>query len=218
MSCTDGSPTITGWKRRSSAASFSMCLRYSSSVVAPTQRSSPRASIGLSRLAASTAPSAAPAPTIVCSSSRNRMIAALGLGDLLQDGLQPVLELAAVLGAGDQRADVERDHAPVAQRLGHVAGDDPLGEALDDRGLADAGLADQHGVVLRAAARAPGSRGGSPRRGRSPGRACPARAVSVRSRPKRSSGRLLLLLLRFGALRGAGYLRQAASSVLLSSA
>ena len=50
-----------------------MCLRYSSSVVAPTARSSPRASIGLSRFDASTAPSAAPAPTIVCSSSMKRM-------------------------------------------------------------------------------------------------------------------------------------------------
>src|SRR2546429_471088 len=49
VSSTLGSPTKTGWKRRSSAASFSMCLRYSSSVVAPTARSSPRASIGLSR-------------------------------------------------------------------------------------------------------------------------------------------------------------------------
>ncbi len=56
----------------------------------------------------------------------------------------------AVGGSGDQRAHVEGDHAAFAQRLGHVAGDDPLGEALDDRGLADAGLADQHGVVLRA--------------------------------------------------------------------
>ncbi len=74
MSSTDGSPTSTGWKRRSSAASFSMCLRYSSRVVAPMQRSSPRASAGLSRLAASTAPSAAPAPTSVCSSSMNRTI------------------------------------------------------------------------------------------------------------------------------------------------
>ena len=71
---TDGSPTKIGWKRRSSAASFSMCLRYSSSVVAPIARSSPRASIGFSRFAASTAPSAAPAPTIVCSSSMKRMI------------------------------------------------------------------------------------------------------------------------------------------------
>ncbi len=69
VSVTLGSPTITGWNRRSSAASFSMYWRYSSSVVAPIARSSPRASIGFSRLAASTAPSALPAPTIVCSSS-----------------------------------------------------------------------------------------------------------------------------------------------------
>ena len=73
------------------------------------------------------------------------------VGDLLEDGLQALLELAAVLRAGEQRADVERDDAPVAQRLRDVAGDDALGEALDDRGLADAGLADEHGVVLRAA-------------------------------------------------------------------
>ena len=75
---------------------------------------------------------------------------ALRLLDLLEHRLQPVLELAAVLRAGDQRADVERDHAAVAQRLGDVAGDDPLGEALDDRGLADARLADQDRVVLGA--------------------------------------------------------------------
>ena len=81
---------------------------------------------------------------------------ALGLGDLLEDGLQPVLELAAVLRAGDHRADVERDQPAVAQRAGDVAGDDALGEALDDGGLADAGLADQDRVVLRAAAEAPG--------------------------------------------------------------
>ena len=34
------------------------------------------------------------------------------------------------------------------QRVGHVALRDAEREALDDRGLADAGLADQHGVVL----------------------------------------------------------------------
>jgi hypothetical protein len=73
VSATDGSPTKTGWKRRSSAASFSMCFRYSSSVVAPIARSSPRASIGFIMFPASTAPSAAPAPTIVCSSSMNRI-------------------------------------------------------------------------------------------------------------------------------------------------
>ena len=74
VSSTDGWSTSTGWKRRSRAASFSMCRRYSSSVVAPMVCSSPRASIGLSRLLASIAPSAAPAPTTVCSSSMKRMI------------------------------------------------------------------------------------------------------------------------------------------------
>src|SRR3954453_23841590 len=170
-SSTDGSPTSTGWKRRSSAASFSMCLRYSSSVVAPTARSSPRASIGFSRLAAWAAARAQPAAGEhrleqvggvdralrgARADDRVQLVheeddVAAGLLDLGQDGLQALLELAAVLRAGQQGADVEADHAAVAQRLGHVAGDDALGEALDDRGLADAGLADQHRVVLGAA-------------------------------------------------------------------
>ena len=76
---------------------------------------------------------------------------ALGVLDLAEHGLQPLLELAAVLRAGEQRADVERPHALALQAFGHVAVDDALREALDDRGLADARLADQHGVVLRAA-------------------------------------------------------------------
>ena len=48
---------------------------------------------------------------------------ARGLLDLVEDGLEPVLELAAVLRAGDERADVERDDLAVAQRLGDVAVD-----------------------------------------------------------------------------------------------
>ena len=67
----EGSRTRIGWKRRSSAASFSMCLRYSSTVVAPTTCSSPRASIGFSMSPAPIEPSAAPAPTTVWSSSMN---------------------------------------------------------------------------------------------------------------------------------------------------
>ena len=70
----DGSATWIGWNRRSSAASFSRCLRYSSRVVAPIVCSSPRASIGLRIDAASIAPSAAPAPTSVWISSMNRMM------------------------------------------------------------------------------------------------------------------------------------------------
>ncbi len=75
---------------------------------------------------------------------------AAGVLDLGQDGLEPLLELAAVLRAGDHRAEVERDQLLAAQRLGHVAGDDALRQAFDDGGLADAGLADQDGVVLGA--------------------------------------------------------------------
>ena len=74
VSSTAGSGTNTGWKRRSRAASFSIYCRYSFKVVAPMQCSSPRASMGFSRLPASMAPSDLPAPTMVCSSSMNRMI------------------------------------------------------------------------------------------------------------------------------------------------
>ena len=62
------------WNRRSSALSFSMYLRNSSSVVAPMHCTSPRARAGLSTLEASMAPSAPPAPTRVCNSSMNRIV------------------------------------------------------------------------------------------------------------------------------------------------
>ena len=128
-----------------------MYFRYSSSVVAPIVCSSPRASIGFSMFDASIDPSAAPAPTTVCSSSMKRIDLALRVGDLLEHGLQPLLELAAVLRAGDERAHVERDDPLVLEALGHVAADDAAGQAFDDGRLADAGLADEHRVVLRAA-------------------------------------------------------------------
>ena len=51
-----------------------MYWRYSSSVVAPIQCSSPRASIGFNIFPASMAPSVFPAPTIRWSSSINRII------------------------------------------------------------------------------------------------------------------------------------------------
>ena len=75
VSSTEGSPMKTCWNRRSSAGSFSIRSRYSSSVVAPIMCSSPRASIGLSMLPASIAESPpAPAPTTVWSSSMKVMI------------------------------------------------------------------------------------------------------------------------------------------------
>ena len=69
-----GSSTITGWNLLSRAASFSIYLRYSSTVVAPMSCSSPLAREGFRMLEASIAPSAPPAPMIVwISSIKSRM-------------------------------------------------------------------------------------------------------------------------------------------------
>ena len=76
---------------------------------------------------------------------------ALAAGDLLEHRLEPLLELTAELRAGDERAEVERHQGLVLERLGHVAVHHPLCEAFGNRRLADSGLADEDGVVLRAA-------------------------------------------------------------------
>ena len=69
-----GSSTITFWKRRSKALSFSKYFWYSSKVVAPIARSSPLAKAGFKMLAASIAPCPPPAPTSVWISSINSTI------------------------------------------------------------------------------------------------------------------------------------------------
>ena len=119
---------------------------YSLSVVAATIRISPRASTDLNTLAASDgAPSADPAPTIVCASSTNR----IRFGPLLQladDVLDAVLEHAAQHGAGDHRVHLQVHDLAVAQPDRHGVGlelDAPR-QPFDDGRLADARLADQH--------------------------------------------------------------------------
>ena len=71
--------------------------------------------------------------------------------DLLHDGFEPLLELALILRPGDQGAHVERIDDLRLEVLGHVAVDDPAGDALGDGRLADAGFAHEDRVVLRAA-------------------------------------------------------------------
>ena len=73
-----------------------------------------------------------------------------GGGDLVQHGFQPLLELAAIFGPGNQGPHVQAHHLLVAQGFGHIAVDDAQGQALDDGGLADAGLTDEDGIVLGA--------------------------------------------------------------------
>ena len=74
------------------------------------------------------------------------------LHQLFHDGLQALLELAAIFGAGDDEREIESQDALVGEEARDVAVGDALGEAFDDGGFADAGFADQHGVVLGAAA------------------------------------------------------------------
>ena len=74
------------------------------------------------------------------------------LADLVHDRLDALFELAAVLGAGDHEGEVERDDPLVENDLGNHAGGNFLGEPFDDGRLPDAGLPDENGVVLRAAA------------------------------------------------------------------
>ena len=76
---------------------------------------------------------------------------AVALLDLLEHGLEPLLEFAAVFRAGHERAHVERENRPVLQAFRHVAAQDALREALDDGRLAHAGLADEDGIVFRLA-------------------------------------------------------------------
>src|SRR5471030_3050452 len=72
------------------------------------------------------------------------------LHDLFHDLLEALLELTAVLRARDERREVERVDLLVLQQLRHLVRRDARREALDDGSLADAGLADQYRVVLRA--------------------------------------------------------------------
>ena len=76
---------------------------------------------------------------------QNRVLMLL---DLLHHLLEALLEVAAIARAGEQRAHVERKHRRALEHLGHVGIDDLAGEALGDRGLADARVADQQRIVL----------------------------------------------------------------------
>ena len=68
--------------------------------------------------------------------------------ELLHHRLQPLLEVAAVAGAGEQRPHVEREDRGLGEHRRRLAVDDLAREPLGDRGLADAGVADEQRVVL----------------------------------------------------------------------
>ena len=76
----------------------------------------------------------------------------LRLHQFLHDGLEALFELAAILGAGDDQREIESEDALVGEERRNFAVGDALGQSFDDGSFADAGLADQHRIVLGAAA------------------------------------------------------------------
>ena len=108
----------------------------------------PLASAGLSRFAASPVPAWPPAPIKVCASSMNRMI---GLGLDSTSSITPRRRFSNspfMLAPACIRPMSSARRVTPLQRGRHVAVDDSLGEAFDHRRLADAGFADEDGVVL----------------------------------------------------------------------
>src|SRR5262249_25164196 len=73
----------------------------------------------------------------------------LGLADLLHDRLSPLLELAAILCAGCEGAQVALEEPVLGGATGDPMPHDALGQSLDDGGLPHSGLADEDGIVLR---------------------------------------------------------------------
>jgi len=74
--------------------------------------------------------------------------ATLLLGQLVEHRLEALLELAAELGPGNQRAHVQGQQALVLEPVRDLTVDDALGQPLDDGGLAHARLTNQYRVVL----------------------------------------------------------------------
>ena len=74
-----------------------------------------------------------------------------GLLHFVEHRFEAFLKFTAVFCTGDECPHIEREDRLVLESLGHVAPQDPLREALDDGGLADAGFADEHGIVFRLA-------------------------------------------------------------------
>ena len=73
--------------------------------------------------------------------------AGIGL-DLTHHRLEPLLEIAAITGAGEERAHVELEDGGIRKYFRHVAHDDAPRQAFGDGGLADAGIAYEQRVVL----------------------------------------------------------------------
>ena len=73
--------------------------------------------------------------------------AGIGL-KLLDDLLEPLLEVAAVTRTGKEGAHIKSEHGGVAQHVRHLAVNNAARQPFGDRGLADASLADEQRIIL----------------------------------------------------------------------
>ena len=76
-----------------------------------------------------------------------------GFGELLQNPLEALFEVATVFCSGQQRAHVKRVNTGFVENLRYVVLDDPTSQTLGDGGLANAGFADQQRIVFAATAK-----------------------------------------------------------------
>ena len=74
------------------------------------------------------------------------------LNQLAHNLLQALFKLPAIFRARDYQAEVERENPLILQKRWDITAHDSLRETFDDGGLADAGFANQHWIIFRAAA------------------------------------------------------------------
>ena len=72
----------------------------------------------------------------------------VGILDFAEHRFESFFEIAAEFCPGNQRPHIQRNDAFLFERLRHVAFKNPQRQTFGDRGFADAGLPDQHRVVL----------------------------------------------------------------------
>ena len=68
--------------------------------------------------------------------------------ELLEDGLEALLKIPPIFGAGQKRPHVQREHNGLGQHVGHIFLGDPPGQPLGDRGLANPRFANQQRIIL----------------------------------------------------------------------
>ena len=74
----------------------------------------------------------------------------LGASHFIHDGLDALLELAAVLGSSHHHRQVKHNKSLVMQKVGHFLRNNLLRKTFNNRGLSNASFSKKNGIVLGA--------------------------------------------------------------------